>query len=1070
MKYVWTLLLLGIATAIAAQKIDTKQLQGLKMRNIGPAGMSGRITAIDVNLSNPDVIYAGSASGGVWKSTGGGVSWEPIFDEQSTIAIGALTINQHNPSEIWVGTGEGNPRNSHNSGAGIYKSLDAGKTWKKMGLEATKTIHRIIVHRDNSEVVFVGAMGSIWGANPERGIYKTTDGGKTWKQVLYINDRTGCADLVTDPTNPNKLIAAMWEYGRQPWTFNSGGSGSGIYVSLDGGESWERRTEKDGLPAGDLGRVGLAIAPSKPDIVYALVEAKENNLFKSTDGGRTWQKSPAERNVSNRPFYYHEIYVDPKNENRIFNLYADASKSEDGGKSFDVWAPSSVHPDYHAFWVHPENPDYMIIGNDGGINISRDGGKTWKFAENLPLGQFYHVNYDMEIPYNVGGGLQDNGTFVGPSSVWQQGGIRNHHWQEVYFGDGFDLSFHPDDSRYIYAMSQGGNLGQVDRITGKNRFIRPVHPEGVALRFNWNAGFAPNPFHGCGLYYGSQFVHKSMDCGQSWTIISPDLTTNDPEKQKQDKSGGLTIDNTAAENHTTILVIAPSILDENVLWVGTDDGNLQLTRDGGNSWVNLSGRLPGVKPGSWIPYIEVSRHQAGEAFVVVSDYRRNDFRPMVFHTRDFGATFNRIVDETQVQGHAQAIVQDPKVPQLLWLGTDNGLWLSIDSGANWSQWRNGYPAVQTSDLKIHPREHDLIVATFGRALWILDDIRPIRELAATNGKVLEQNLRVFEAPDAWQASYKSYDGYHFPADAIYSAANRPAGAMVTVWYQAPQKEAASSSAAPGKGKKTAEEAPAPVEKQASTASREERAKVEVFDENGALIRNFNARIDTGMNRIYWDLRMDGPKFPARREGGSENSWRTPSGLEVLPGKYKLVVSYNKLKDSTMITVHGDPRLEIPMEVRKAKLAAYQVYKAMVEKASKGFDQLQDARKSILMVQDALSNTPDSIRQEVVKMGKSLQDTIAALELLYMMPQGLKGIQRSSDNLGFVLRGASQYFNAADGAPNPNAQNLLNQARQKTTAVLERINAFMEGDFKNYQQKVQSLPVAFFKPFEAIKIE
>lgn len=1073
MKKLLFLLLLSVPVLLSAQKIDVKQLEGLKIRNIGPAGMSGRVTAIDVNLSNTDIIFVGSASGGVWKTTGGGVSWEPVFDDQPTQSIGAIAINQRNPSEIWVGTGEGNPRNSHNSGEGIYKSLDGGKTWKRMGLESTKTIHRIIIHRDNPDIVFAAAMGSIWGPNPERGVYKTTDGGKTWKLVLSVNDRSGCADLVVDPANPNKLVAAMWEYGRQPWTFNSGGPGSGIYVSHDGGETWEKRTEKDGLPKGDLGRVGLAFATNKPNIVYAIVEAEENALYRSDDAGFTWRKTTSE-NIGGRPFYYHEIFVDPKNENRVYSLHTYLNRSEDGGRSFETWIGWTVHLDHHAFWIHPDNPDYLITGNDGGLNISRDGGKTWRFIENLPLGQFYHVNFDMDIPYNVGGGLQDNGTFVGPSSVWQQGGIKNHHWQEVHFGDGFDLSFRPDDNRFVYAMSQGGNLSYVDRHTGKTQTIRPVHPEGVPLRFNWNAGFAQNPFHNCGIYYGSQFVHKSMDCGQSWEIISPDLTTNDPEKQKQHESGGLTIDNTAAENHTTILAIAPSTLDEQLIWVGTDDGNLQLTRNGGRSWANLSTRLPGVKPGSWIPYIEPSVHNAGEAFIVVSDYRRNDWRPMVFHTKDFGATFTRIADEKQVRGHAQAIVQDPVEPNLLWLGTDNGLWLSIDGGKNWSQWRNGYPSVQTADIKIHPREHDLIVGTFGRAIWILDDIRPIREIARTKGKVLEQPFRVFEAPDAYLASFKSYDGYHFPADAIYSAPSRPVGALVSVWYTAPKQPTPEAPVpADQKGKKplpaAAQTPPTATQPPLPAVPKDSRAKIEVYDEAGERIRSFSARIDTGMTRISWDLRRDGVRFPSRQEPRGEEG-QMPPGIEALPGKYKLVFTFGDLKDSTYVTVHGDPRRDIPMADRRAKLAAYNEYKSMVEKAAKSFDQLKDARKSIRMVNDALANAPDSLKQDVVKLGKSLTDSISVLEKLFMMPEELKGIQRSSDDLSFMLRGATQYLNSQDGAPGTNARNMLNLAREKTGEVLQQVNAFFEQDFAAYRQKVVTLEFSFFKPFEAVKME
>ena len=494
-KLTFTTLLTFICLSLLAQKIDVEQLKGMKIRNIGPAGMSGRVTSIDVNLSNSQIIYVGTASGGVWKSESGGIKWEPIFDKEPVQSIGAVAINQKNPSEIWVGTGEGNPRNSHNSGEGIFKSIDGGKTWILMGLEKTRLIHRIVVHRDNPDIVYVGALGSAWGPNKERGVYKTTDGGKTWKKVLYINDQTGVADLVVDPANPNKLIAAMWEFGRKPWFFNSGGKGSGLHISYDGGENWKKITEKEGLPKGDLGRIGIAIAPSKPNIVYALVEAKKNALYKSTDGGHHW-KMVADKNVGNRPFYYAEIYVDPKNENRIWNLWSYVSKSEDGGKTFETILDygKRVHPDHHAFWIHPDDPDYLINGNDGGLNISRDGGANWEFIDNLPLAQFYHINYDMDFPYNVAGGMQDNGSWIGPSKVLKRGGIRNEDWQEVLFGDGFDVVMRRDNNRYGWGMSQGGNIAYFDRETGRTQNVKPLHPEGIELRFSWNAAFSSKPF------------------------------------------------------------------------------------------------------------------------------------------------------------------------------------------------------------------------------------------------------------------------------------------------------------------------------------------------------------------------------------------------------------------------------------------------------------------------------------------------------------------------------------------------------------------------------------------------
>ncbi|MFK7809944.1 MAG: WD40/YVTN/BNR-like repeat-containing protein, partial [Saprospiraceae bacterium] len=548
MKFKLLLFLSFLSITICAQKIDVSKLEGLKIRNIGPAGMSGRVTAIDVNLSNPQIIFVGTASGGVWQTENGGISWKPVFDEAPVQSVGSIAINQKNPAEIWVGTGEGNPRNSHNSGNGIYKSIDGGKTWMDMGLKKTKLIHRIIIHRDDPNTVYAGVLGSAWGPSKHRGVYKTTNGGKTWKKILYIGEEVGVADMVVDPSNPNKLLVAMWEFGRKPWTFNSGGKDSGMHLTYDGGKTWKKLTNKEGLPKGDLGRIGLAFAPSKPSTVYALVEAKENAFYKSTDGGENWKKMATDDKIGNRPFYYSDIFVDPINENRIISIHSVITKSEDGGKTFESFVGWNIHPDHHAFWIHPTDPDFMIDGNDGGLNISRDGGKNWRFVENLPLAQFYHIDYDMDIPYNVCGGMQDNGSWVGPSAVWKRGGIRNADWQEVLFGDGFDVALRHDNSRYGWGMSQGGYLSYFDRLTGHTQYIRPAHPEGDILRFSWNAALAKVPDTDCGIYYGSQYVHRSLDCGQTWEILSPDLTTNDSTKQKQTESGGLTKDVTAAEN------------------------------------------------------------------------------------------------------------------------------------------------------------------------------------------------------------------------------------------------------------------------------------------------------------------------------------------------------------------------------------------------------------------------------------------------------------------------------------------------------------------------------------------
>jgi len=812
-----------LPTILTAQSLDLDLLKNMKARSIGPAGMSGRITSIDAVHSNPEVIYAGAASGGVWKSESGGIAWEPIFDEQTTGAIGAIAIQQSNPSVIWVGTGEGNPRNSLNGGDGIYKSLDGGKNWKKMGLEKTRHIHRVIIDPTNPDIVYAGAIGSPWGEHEERGVYKTMDGGETWERVLHTNIRSGVADLVMDPTNPNKLIAAMWEHKRDPWFFKSGGPGSGLYMTHDGGKNWKQLTEEEGLPKGELGRIGLAIAPSKPSRIYALVESKKNALYRTDDGGFNWQKINDKSEIGNRPFYYSDLAVDPSNENRLFSIFTYVHVSEDGGKSFSELMPAygtsrGVHPDHHAWWIHPTNADFMIDGNDGGLNITRDRGNTWRFVENIPVGQFYHVAVDDEYPYNVYGGMQDNGSWAGPAYVWKSQGIRNNYWQEISFGDGFDVLPDPINSRFGISTAQQGSAGIYDRETGYFEIVRPTAPSlDIELRFNWNAGMSRDPFDAQTIYFGSQFVHKSTDGGQNWTIISPDLTTNDPEKQKQGDSGGLTMDATGAENYCTILVVEPSPARENMLWVGTDDGRVHLTTNGGESWQDVGASIP---DGVWITQIKADVENPGEAMLVANDYRRFNYEPMAWRTKDFGQTWQRLVQPDEVGSYALAIVEDPEEPRLKFLGTDDGLYVSVDDANTWTKWTHGFPTTNAMDLVIHPREHDLVIGTFGRAIYVLDDIRPLREVASAGTSILTKTLHVFDPPTAYLSANQQATGTRFGADAIYNGENRSSGAMLSYVVTLPEKEekkeekkeaTAETAATKGKKKKKSDPMPAPEE-------------------------------------------------------------------------------------------------------------------------------------------------------------------------------------------------------------------------------------------------------------------
>ncbi|HKV06540.1 MAG TPA: hypothetical protein VJ725_00285, partial [Thermoanaerobaculia bacterium] len=717
------LLALAPRVASAASQMDPSLLAGLKARSIGPATMSGRVAAVDVADSNPDLVYVGTAAGGVWKSVNGGLTWAPTFDDQPVASIGDVQIFQPNPDVVWVGSGEGNPRNSVSIGNGVYRTLDGGLTWQHLGLEKTERIHRVVLHPRDPNVAWIAALGQLWGENPDRGVYRTTDGGRSWKKVLYVDERTGAADLIADPSNPNHLIAAMWDFRRWPWIFRSGGPGSGLYQTWDGGETWKKLTEEDGLPKGNLGRTGLAISHSNPNIIYALVEADKSALLRSDDNGKTWKTVNDDPRTAERPFYYADIKVDPEWPNRLYNLTARLQVSEDSGKTWNGLGRSrEIHGDYHDLWINPNDPEHMIAANDGGLGISRDRGETWMFVGNLPVGQFYHVNVDMDRPYNVYGGLQDNGSWRGPSSTREGGGIRSSSWEVVGGGDGFDTSPDPEDSMKGYSMSQGGELVRWDLRSRSATTIRPPDPlpgDGrEKLRFNWNAGLAQDPFEPGTIYYGSQYLHKSTDRGDNWTIISPDLTTDDPEKQKGSQSGGLTPDVTAAENHTTIVAIAPSPREKGVLWVGTDDGRLHVTRDGGKTWTSVEKNVSGVPANTWIPHITPSKYDAASAFVVFDNHRRADFAPYVYRTDDWGKTWKSLTTK-DVQGYAYKVEQDPVDKDLLFLGTEFGLWVSFDGGARWHRWTHGVPTTSVMDLVVHPRDQDLVIATHGRAMYIV---------------------------------------------------------------------------------------------------------------------------------------------------------------------------------------------------------------------------------------------------------------------------------------------------------------------------------------------------------------
>lgn len=1047
---VGALLLIPSATA---QQLDMDLLQSMQARNIGPAGMSGRVTSIDVVEANPQIMYVGTASGGLWKSESGGIDWKPIFDEQPVASIGALAIYQKNPDIIWAGTGEGNPRNSQTSGAGIFKSLDGGKSWECMGLETTRNIHRVIIHPNNPQVVFVGVQGSAWGTHADRGVYKTTDGGKTWDHILSINDSTGVGDMVMDPHNPDKLIVSMWEFRRWPWFFTSGGEGSGLYVTFDGGDSWTERTSEDGLPEGELGRIGLAISRSNNKVVYALVEAKKNALYRSNDGGFTFSKVGEGDGIGNRPFYYSDIFVDPENENRVYSLFSIVTRSEDGGKTFQQLlgyvGSAGVHPDHHAFWIHPEDPNFLINGNDGGMAISRDKGATWRFVENLPVAQYYHINIDNDWPYNVYGGMQDNGSWRGPAYAWRYGGIRNSYFEELSFGDGFDVVPDPANNRYGYSMSQEGYVGRYDFVTGDSRMIRPIHPDGTPLRFNWNAAIAQNPFNDMSIYFGSQFVHVSKDHGENWEVISPDLTTNDPEKQKQGESGGLTFDATGAENFTTIVSIAPSPLEEDVIWVGTDDGNLQLTRNGGADWTNLSDRLPRFPDGSWIPQIHPSTYEAGEAFVIVNNYRRNDWTPFLYHTTDFGTTWENMVSSDDVSGYCLSFVQDAKEPNLMFLGTEFGLYVSIDAGGTWTKWTNGYPTVSTMDMKIHPREDDLVIGTFGRSAFVLDDIRPLRALAAQGAELLKQELALYQPPTAVLAKYRQPSGARFVADGAFKGENRSSGARIT--YSAMPQPEDSTTEAPG---------------YPDYVAGKDTASIAMYDQSGTHLRTLYQVPDSGLNRVRWNFSVKGPARPSMRESSGRNEYA--SG-EVLPGTYKVKVFYGSSVDSTTLEVVMDPRLEVDMEA----LAAYQPLQerrnAMSAQLAEAANQIRKAKGmaanlgKLIPVADT-STQANALRDSLTSVNKQLQE----LQEKMFGKDDVKGYVDQSHTMISQFYRLGGYLSPENIPPSGTAEILLSEIEQTISGYISEVNSFFSGPWKDLETQMTEVKLEILTGFSEIE--
>ncbi len=822
--------LLGQATS-GSGPFESGTISGLGARNIGSATMSGRVSALAaVKDKGRLTIYVGAASGGVWKSVNGGTTYKPVFDKQPVQSIGAIAIDPSAPKTIWVGTGESWTRNSVSVGDGVYKSTDAGENWSNMGLKDSERIANILVDPKDGNTVYACVPGKLWSDSQERGLFKTTDGGKSWAKILKgSNLSTGCSMVSMSSRDAKTLYAGLWDFRRQGWTFRSGGdsptapSGSGLFKTTDGGSAWTEISANPGLPAKPWGRVAVASAPSNPDVVYALIESTHSGLFRSEDGGKTWQPRDASQMMVWRPFYFGNLIVDPKNENKLYKPGGGLIMSEDGGRSFTSIS-GSAHGDFHDVWIDPDNTDRVIVGDDGGVWYSYDGANTWWKANNLPISQFYHASVDLDNPYHVYGGLQDNSVWVGDSAY--PGGITNSRWENLYGGDGFWAFADPADSNYVYLESQGAELVRVNRKTLEARNIKPQPHYGEGkLRFNWNSPVHLSPNEQGTLYVGAQFLFRSRDHGQTWDRISPDLTTNDPAKQKQEESGGVTVDNSYAETHTTIYTISESPRDGRTIWAGTDDGNLQLTRDGGKTWTNVVDRVPDLPRASWVSWVEASRFDAATAYATFDRHTFGDMTPYVYKTTDHGQTWKRIGTAGGIRGYAHVIKEDTVSPNLLFLGTEFGLWISIDGGQQWAEYKGGdFPSVAVRDIVVHPRESDLILATHGRGIWIVDDITPLRNLTPA---VMAQDA-AFLAGRPTQQRLSAGGGW-VEGSAAFTGADPPDAALIT-YYQKKRHIYG-------------------------------RMKIEILDNQGKRVDTLQAKSRRGISRVEWPMRLKAPRVP-----------------------------------------------------------------------------------------------------------------------------------------------------------------------------------------------------------------
>jgi photosystem II stability/assembly factor-like uncharacterized protein len=1000
-------------------------LDGLKWRCIGPANMGGRIDDFAVVESAPHIIYAGTASGGVWKTTNNGVTWEPIFDDQPTSTIGDVTISPSNPDIVWVGTGEANNRQSSSWGDGVYKSTDGGETWKNMGLTDTHHIGRIVIHPTNPDVVYVAALGHLWGPNKERGLFKTTDGGKTWINTKFIDGNTGFVDVAMDPENPNTLYAAAYQRRRRGWGFNGGGPGSGLYKTTDGGETWIRLTS--GLPEGDMGRIGIDLYRSNPSIVYAIIESRPGGVFRSEDKGLSWRRMS---NTNPRPMYYSQIRIDPTNDQRIWVLGASMYFSEDGGIKFNQSYVRGVHGDHHAMWINPKNSSHMVLGSDGGIYFSYDRGKTWDFVNTLPIGQFYEVGFDMRKPYYIYGGLQDNGSWGGPSSTWYRLGITNEDWFRIGGGDGFYTQVDPTDYNTIYAESQTGNLFRFDLRTGESKSIRPqLENEDESYQFNWNSPIFISPHDSKTIYYGGNKLFRSKDRGDTWEEASGDLTTQQ-DREKLPLMGVLPDRKTLSRHDGIsyfgdITTISESPIKKGLLYVGTDDGNLQVSRDGGQTWKNVISKVPGVPKYTYVTRVVASRFEEGTAYATLDGHRNDDFKAYVFMTADYGESWKDISGNLADGGVINVIREHHRNPNLLFVGTERGAYFSIDRGMSWVKFKGGFPLVPVDDIAVHPRENDLIFGTHGRSIWVLDDITPLEQLTK---EALASPACLFDIRKATIYSpyyHKGNLGHKF-----FVAPNPPFGAMISYYLKEEAKDS---------------------------------IEIIIQDSAGQKIRELKGSRNEGINRITWDMRHGPPPMA----GETDRRFRV-QGHYVLPGQFQVILKAAGQEMSKTVEVEGDPRIDISFEDRKAQHDALMMLYKLYPTLSAASSALENIGREIQRQSTALKkvkDVPEAIKGQMAALTKEINDF--RIKLLGDPQLGYRGMRFSIRGRLFML---GRSIGGYTGRPSDLQVQQIGKDSEELKALIEKINRVIEIDIPKLNKLMNESNIPRIFPPEKIKID